>query len=256
MWFKAKCPVTPNQKEWLEDSMLWLHGMLRTSTFCSSPTVVPNNEFFPMGYRPTKASANALLKRVAELMDVPASSILLRVYSERDRELDNTLPFVSRSSEGSAGHFQLKKHRGKYVIGVEESGLNNPFSLVATLSHELGHVILLGGGLLKASSEDHEFMTDLLTVYFGLGIFTANNAFEYSQWSSGFKTGWSAKRTGYLSESMFGYALALYARMKGDAKPSWATYLDRDIRAHFKQGVRYIHRSEDCQVKNVCENAI
>jgi hypothetical protein len=256
MWFKAKCPVNLDQKEWLEDSMLWLHSTLRNSTFCSSPMVIPNDDFFPMTYQPTKDGANTLLKRVAKLMDVPPSSVSLKLYSEGDKDLDGTLPYVSRDSMGSAGHFQLKKKRGKYVIGIEKSGLSNPFSLVATLAHEVGHVILLGGGLLKASAHDHEYMTDLLTVYLGFGIFTANNAFEFSQWSSGFKSGWSAKRTGYLSESMFGYALALYARMKGDSKPSWETHLDRDIRIYFKKSARYISRSDNCRVKNVCEDAI
>lgn len=252
MWFKPKCPITVDQKEWLEDSMLWLSKELRTDSFCSRPTITPTDEHFPFTYSATRDGANQMLRLVAKYMGIPGKSVNLRLYTEGDPELDATLPEISRSRAGSAGHFNLKKQDGKYQIAIERSGLRDPFGLVATLSHELGHVILLGGKLVKPTAEDHEFLTDLLTVYYGFGIFTANNAFEFRQSSSG----WSAARTGYLTQSMFGYALALYARMKGETNPNWLSHLDKDIRNSYKQSIKYIEYFDDCRISRICQGTI
>jgi len=44
-----------------------------------------------------------------------------------------------------------------------------------TALHELGHVLLLADGKISKDRKDHEHLTDLLTVWLGLGIFTANS---------------------------------------------------------------------------------
>jgi len=54
-----------------------------------------------------------------------------------------------------------------------------------------------------------EPLTDLLTVFLGFGVFTANAAFRIEQHQDGRSQGWSARRQGYLSEEEFGYALAV-----------------------------------------------
>ena len=252
LWFKPKLPITPDHKEWLEESMLWLHSTLRTSSFCKFDTILPTDDYFPTKYNGTEKCAVDLLQTVCGLMDVAGDAVRLEIYSERDRELAGTLPESSYDGTGSAGHFHPQKRAGRFVIGVEQGQLKDPFSLVATLSHELGHVILLGDGLLQATDEDHEFMTDLLTVYYGFGVFTANNAFQFGQWQSAGKIGWSASRTGYLSESMFGYALALYAQMRGESNPIWVDHLDRSIKSNFKMSQKYIAKTGDCKVDTVC----
>ena len=118
------------------------------------------------------------------------------------------------SSEGARGHY--RKRRDKFVISLESSQLSNPMTLVATVAHELGHVRLLGEGRIHGGFEDHELLTDLLTVFFGLGVFTANSAFSFRQWSDNSSQGWRTERKGYLTEEMFGYALALFALMRGN----------------------------------------
>lgn len=252
LWFKPKCPIESDHKEWLEDSMLWLHRNFRSTTFCRLETIIPTDEFFPQKYRGTKKCAVDLLHVVSGMMDIPIDSVRLEIYSERDKSLAEDLPYYSYKGKGSAGHFHPQKRAGQYVVGVEEGQLKNPFSLVATLSHELGHVLLLGSGLLDATEEDHEFMTDLLTVYYGLGIFTANSAFQFRQWQSAGRTGWSASRVGYLSESMYGYALALYARMRGESDPTWTEFLAKNVKASFNRSQKYITKTGDCQVNELC----
>lgn len=59
---------------------------------------------------------------------------------------------------------------------------------------------------------DQERLTDLATDFFGLGLFTANAAFDYSPKSAR----WKASRPGYLSEAMSGYALAYCADLRDE----------------------------------------
>ena len=112
-------------------------------------------------------------------------------------------------------------------------------ALIATIAHELAHERLRGEGRIACDRPDYEPLTDLLTVYLGLGIFTANSAFEFSQNAYS----WGTRRMGYLTEPMFGYALACYAWMRGEGDPAWARYLDANPRAFLKKGLRFLRRS-------------
>lgn len=89
--------------------------------------------------------------------------------------------------------------------------MEDPVALVATLAHELGHVILLRPVLVDRDDPDMEQLNDLLTVFLGFGIFTANSAFRFEQHSDNTSQGWSASRLGYLSEEELGYALSRLA---------------------------------------------
>ena len=99
----------------------------------------------------------------------------------------------------------------------------------------MGHVRLDDGGD-TSDRDDHERLTDLLTVYLGLGIFTANASFEFSQDHHQRTT----RRLGYLTEPMFGYGLACYAWQRGERQPAWAKYVDANPRSYLKRGLRYL----------------
>jgi hypothetical protein len=58
----------------------------------------------------------------------------------------------------------------------------------------------LADGRIPREAPDSEPLTDLLTVFFGAGIFTANSAFQFGQWQTHSHQGWQATRLGYLSE--------------------------------------------------------
>lgn len=122
-------------------------------------------------------------------------------------------------------------------------------ALVATFAHELGHDLLLGDQKLSPEAEDGEQLTNLLTVVLGLGIFNASSAVTFGQWSSGGQQGWSASRLGYLSQQMWGYALAHFAHLRGEAKPDWAQYLEGDVRHYFKASQKYLAKTNEREPK-------
>lgn len=118
-----------------------------------------------------------MLCRICNYMKVDRTQIDFEVFPDETEELSAMLPYWRGSHDGCAGLYVHPEDESKrMVVALRQSQLNDPLSLVATLAHELGHVILLGGGLMEHSIEDMEPMTDLLTVFLGFGIFNANSA--------------------------------------------------------------------------------
>ena len=237
-----KLPVTSEEKDWIEESFLWLMNDLGTGLL-SSPIILPTAEFFPDPYAGQREDVMPMLVRLCEYMSVDPDTLKLEFYSESRDDYLRTLPFYEGQKVGSAGHYRIRK--GKQIIGIETSQLSNTTSLVATLAHELGHAILLGEDRLSSTEDDHEPLTDLLTVYYGLGIFSANSAFQFSQFESGGYQGWRAQTNGYLSEQMFGYALAVYAWIRGETKPAWYKYLDDGVKVYCQNSLKYLEMTND-----------
>jgi hypothetical protein len=98
---------------------------------------------------------------------------------------------------------------------------------------------------MPKDEENPEHLTDLLTVFLGMGVFTANAAFQFSQWDEGMMSGWSAGRQGYLTEKMYGYALAVFAWIRGELKPKWAKNLSPNNYTYFKQNMKYLLNTGD-----------
>jgi hypothetical protein len=118
--------------------------------------------------------------------------------------------------------------------------MEDPMTLVATLAHELGHVILLRPGLVGRDEPDMEPLNDLLTVFLGFGIFTANSAFRFEQFTTNESQGWSSRRLGYLSEELFGYSLARFALERGEKKPEWRTLLSTNAAVYMKKSMAWL----------------
>jgi hypothetical protein len=141
---------------------------------------------------------------------------------------------------------------GKHKIAISTALIKHPVNLVATVAHELAHAKLIGGEEnFEYAEEDEELLTDLATIFFGFGIFTANSLFNFEQWTNSSFQGWQMSREGYISEEEAGYSLALYAYLKNDLDPAWAKFLEVNTRTYFKQGIKYLKKTDDTKLKNL-----
>lgn len=52
-------------------------------------------------------------------------------------------------------------------------------------------------------------------------------------------------RLGYLPPRMIGYALAILAWLRGEAKPAWAQFLPHDAADTFREGLNYLERTDN-----------
>jgi hypothetical protein len=236
-WRRVSCPVQPVEQDWIERSMDWFVTEFGTERL-HGEVVLPTDDFFPGAYRGTREDIAAVLRRLCAHMRIDPGRLDLEYDTADDNpELSAHIPIHSQWA-GAAGHYRVRD--GRPVIGIRDDQAARPMALVATIAHELGHVLLLGDGRISAEREDHEPLTDLLTIFFGLGIFSANASFEYSRDVRGAYRYTRTSRSGYLTEPMYGYGLARYAWLRGDTDPAWARYLDTNPRAFLKRGLRYL----------------
>jgi hypothetical protein len=229
--------------------MLWLIEEFGGDALRNAVVVLPTDEFFPDQFSEDEGAVRALVDRVCVYMGVAPERVELEFFTDQNKELGINLPFNESSFNGAAGHY--RKRRDKFLINIESSQLTDPMFLVATSAHELGHVRLLGEGRVSADFEDHEPLTDLLTVFLGLGVFTGNSVYSFKQWTDAFSQGWQTERRGYLTEEMFGYALALFAWVRGEQRPAWSKYLQGNVGAYFKNGQRYLEKTADTRLKRL-----
>ena len=232
---RPSLPVTPEQRAWIDGRANWIADEFGEARLREVRVIVPTPEFFPDRFDGKESDVLPIFDRVCGYMGVDSNRVDVYLYDDGRPDLGPGF-LIQGDRRGAAGLYHGRTDQ-REQLGIERSNLQDPLSLVATIAHELGHVLLLGDGRISHGAEDHEPLTDLLTVFLGLGVFGANAAVHAANWSRGGWSGWNVGRQGYLSQQTWGYALAKFAMSRGEPKPVWAMHLRPDIRALFKQSV-------------------
>jgi len=217
--------------------MRWLSLDFRLDRMTKATVILPTPAFFPDRYDADRAGAKRLFRRVCGYMGVDPDPI--RLVFIKSKHLEG----IEGHTHGAAGTYENEGWRT--TIRLDESTLHDPMVVVATLAHELGHVLLLGEGRITADRKDHEPLTDLITVFLGLGLFTANSRVRTRTEQLAHGSSWSISRLGYLDEHAVGYALALFAWIRGEDRPTWLRHLRLNPRTYCKQGLRYLLKTGD-----------
>lgn len=241
---KPKLPIKEAQREWEDKSFVRLAQLLGSKRLLQATVILPTPEHFPDRFDGSEQALQLMFERVAKQMKVNPKEIELTIFASAYARTREVTPFFSGRDSGAAGLYHHNPDE-KTHISVNEEELKDPMSLVASLAHELGHVILLRPGLVKREEPDMEELNDLLTVFLGFGVFTANSAFRFEQHQTNDSQGWSAKRRGYLSEEQFGYALARFAYERREAKPAWVSFLSTNISAYCKRSLRWLAKRQE-----------
>ena len=244
--FQARCPVDEPTREWLRYRLEWLCARFGDEPM-QRPVVCPTPEWFPERFDASCRDLPRVLAKVADRIGVDHTTIDLKVYDtddEHGRLIRETGLEDTWTSEGAAGLYggDYAAYDKQHVIGIERGAASDPMSAVATLAHETCHALLHGGFHLTGEEGDGERLTDLATVFFGFGIFTANSLVREANWSGDGTSGWSVGRQGYLSFPILGYALALHAHERGEARPDWARHVRPDARVPMRQGLRFLRK--------------
>ena len=235
--FGSKCPVDEKTRNWVDGRMAWLANEFGLENWWDTPLIEPNDTYFPDRFDRSERSVRQMLDRVCGYMGVDPDRIALRLYSEdRHHRLARGL-IIQTEGTGTAGTYSREDRE---VISIETSTTQDASTLVAVMAHELAHARLLGEGRISPDAKDHEPTTDLATVFFGLGLFNANSVVQFQQWSSGSWSGWRSSRIGYLDEPTFGYALAVWAYVRGEQSPRWMRQLRLGPRSAMAQSLRFL----------------
>ncbi len=227
-WSSPKCPLDLGRKAWIEYRMRWLADRVGIDRLLKATVITPTEEFFPGPYGGTEADVRQLMNQLAVTMKIaPAPDLEILPETEMPGAL-------GRFIGGSPARIQ-----------INASTLGDPRQVAATLTHELAHAILIGGGLIDSNQADHEQTTDLLLVFLGVGILAVNSTVRESTTNLGNTSYWQIQKSGYLSAMEFGYALALFAYMRDEEKPLWSRHLRTDAAVVMTKGLRFLQKTGD-----------
>lgn len=238
---KEKIPQSPipdQRREWIEQTFAWLVDTFGEEAVRMRRVLVPHHSDFPIRYNGDPQTGQDTLAIVAPQMELDPECIELTFYQEGARKISTgsflgTNELYMESGQLSSGQYLGKTENGKHHIALEARRLNQPEQMVSSLANELARIKLLGE---EKGKESDERLTGLATVIFGLGIFNANAAqatFQNLQTAG-------KPNSDYLTQMDWGYALALFAKLRNEKDPKWATYLTTNIRADFSKSAQYL----------------
>ncbi|MEP1421717.1 MAG: hypothetical protein ABJK59_08100 [Erythrobacter sp.] len=127
------------------------------------------------------------------------------------------------------------------VVCYDPALLRNPDALIATFAHELAHLLIHTLGMPPGGETLEEHATDCMAVYLGFGVFLANDARNFSQFSEAGMHGWSSEASGYLSENALVTALVLFER-HFDKEECGADALKDYLRPVHRKADRYLKK--------------
>ena len=238
-WSKKKeCPITIGDKEWIETHLNLLDEKI--VSLKETATILPTKKYFNWDFSGKEKDAEFVMKRVGEYCSINTDEIILDFYSEEAIELDRGTVTQQIPGTGSAGMYIQEE--GTFSIFVEVQQLKRPNSLIATIAHELSHYKLLGQNNLQLDGEENEWLTDLLAIAYGFGIFIGNSRFEFSQFQSGDGWGgWQYSIQGTLPHQIIAYTMAELESRKHNTNQSWVKLLKPDFKKDFLKSKEYIN---------------
>ena len=238
-FFKKKilCPIDENTRIWIENSMIWLIHQFEEKTLINVKTLIPTKEIFPVNFDGSEHCALEVLPILCRQMEITIDVVLINFYNDKIIELKNDSGhslFTEQTIDEnySVGLYFGKSKDGKFEI--ERTLLNEPDKLIATIAHELAHIKISGENRLE---DPDEHLIDLVTVFFGIGIFNANSAANfYKSYDK-----WGYSKQGYLTQQEWGYSLALYAYIREEKNPGWKNFLTPNVKSDFIKSQQYIN---------------
>jgi hypothetical protein len=221
-------PIDVETKTWIDSRIGWIIQQFGLEHIRACPIVAADSKLLD-GYNANdEAAFLELCRKICVLMGIDFETIeFLLMENQQDHSGGSVL-----------GIYELIGDN-RHLIRINVVLLPDPNRLIPTLVHELCHVFLIGQGRITGDEDDHELLTDLLTVFFGFGALCANSVIDDQSWHVGSVSGWQISRSGYLTMNMYGYALGVFALLRNERYDDWKPRLRLDVRDAFKQTFQY-----------------
>lgn len=177
---------TEERALWIYRSYRWLEQALPLRTG-PAPLIRLTPEFFPFRITSDPSFATAVFESIKVLMGV--AEWPCRLVPEDDGSAEYTEVMqrsgVLGATTGACSPLGTFSVPDEVVITYNLALLKRPEALIATLAHELCHYLLSFVETPPAEGWGQlEPLTDLAAVHEGFGLFLANTAFSFDQWSS------------------------------------------------------------------------
>lgn len=239
-WFGPKLPLDLSQAVAVDRSMSRLAQAFGVGRLRDAVVVRPTPEFFPEPYAGRDDDALRLHRRACSWMGVEPQRAALELVE----------PDANRVWAWGCAYLEGDPCR----LIVSRECLADPMTLMAALVHGLSHALLADAGLRLTAGR--QALAECLTVYQGLGIFPSNVTVQQKNVREGRVFRWSIRRHGSLTETQFGYALALFAWLRDEGPAArWAADLQVNVREPFVQSLKYLRKTGDSQFKSSDDEA-
>lgn len=212
-WFKTSPLLSEEDAIFHVEIWKWLlkhYG--GTDFFQDTRLVLPTQEFFPTQVHSEHDIASSTFESV-KLHAGMAEWKCQLVEQESDPNI-HIAPTVQiqNLTPSPAGTFQFNQQDA--MISFDPNLIHTPEKLVATFAHELSHYLTENCPEAPYGGWDNwEFATDISATFLGFGIFMANSAFHFEQFTDSDSQGWQTSRTGYLSEEEHIFSLAIFLKL-------------------------------------------
>lgn len=235
--------IDKDQEDWILEQSAWLDdnvGFPDTPV----PLFLPTEDFFSRPPESGHERALHVFEDVRSLMGLENWPCELVAQEEDIDPRVGEFTVVQNAPQTPLGTFGVDAQSEQLVvITYNPNTLANVHSLIATFAHELSHYVLAVCDKERTCTvEQEEHLTDLMAIKSGFGLFLANSAFNFGQFSDGFSQGWSTSGQGYLSEREILFALALFMRQNTHDLIEIRPFLKDHLYSSLKKADRYLQR--------------
>jgi len=236
--------------QWLLDQLAALIRRHGFETFVTAPLLEPTDTFFPDPWEPTARGVRTVARRLLRYAGLGAYRAVVEVGDGRDETGDLDLLGHTQGSghKGAAAWFAgLDGHA--CLFGIDERQIAQPDSLVGVMGHEVAHAFRAVHGLVVKDDALEEQLTDLTSVYLGMGVLLANSAETFrakGEWQAmGYQSSWSHAQTGYLGPVALCFLLAAQCIARGlgsKERRELARHLETNQAASFRAACALLER--------------
>ncbi len=242
--FRAKPILSDQDTEFQVATYKWLLKNFGGSDFYeATQLILPTEKFFPSKVETTDEAAIETfntVKKYAGLQDWPC-----QLVAQEENIEARVAPTVTieNAPMNPLGTFQVVDSN-EITITYNPAIVSNPTQLVATYAHELAHYLTGSGWAEPPGGWDNwEFATDIAATFLGFGVFMANSAFNFQQFTDVDSQGWKYNRSGYLSETEHIFALAVFLKLKRLPMSLALPYLKPNLKKLLKKAAKQISKT-------------
>ncbi|PCJ66298.1 MAG: hypothetical protein COA58_05855 [Bacteroidetes bacterium] len=236
---KSKSPITQEDELWIKEELQWIKNEIGEEEYFSLRTISPSDKIFDYKFDHSENDAKFLILEICKIYSLNPSNIKLKFFSETPQNFSEgyTMDPSDKMDKSWNSTLGTYSEQGKKInISLELELLNSTTGLIATIAHEIAHYKLLGEDRIV---ENDEYLTDLLCIVYGFGIFQANSKFSFGQWTGSSHQGWSMQTQGYLPDQIISFVLAKLKIERGE-EDSWHKFLNQTSSKYYQKSINYL----------------
>lgn len=241
MWhfFKSKPLLSEEDAYFQIECYKWLLRHFGGDAFYQDTLLVrPTTDFFPTKVDSEQAAAEATFESVKKYAGLTTWPCRLLAQETDPNLLVAPTIQIQQVAQSPLGTFSADEHN-EVIITYNPKIVSNPTQMVATFAHELAHYLTATAPEPPPGGwENWEFATDIATVFLGFGIFVANAAFHFQQYTTVDSQGWQVSGGGYLSATEYSYALAIFLSLQQIPYEQAYVHCSPNIKHYLKQAKR------------------